>query len=142
MSPRELAGRLSGRQIGSEMTKEDRQEAKESGIVVVYGYSDDGMAIRGAVDHFVDCYGGGGVVHLTRKGVLVNHCDCLDCPYHAFDKKRASKVESFWDDKGNPCWSYKTDIPHVTFDIFEDDELFCRGIVFYLSDVIEGAILS
>ena len=30
-------------------------------------------------------------------------------------------------------WVYRTDIPHVTFMMYEDGEPCCRGIVFYLA---------
>ena len=32
-------------------------------------------------------------------------------------------------------WQFKTDIPHSTFRIMEDGELFCVGIVFNISDL-------
>jgi hypothetical protein len=38
-------------------------------------------------------------------------------------------IEAIWGKDGY-SWTYKTDIPHATFDIFEDGEKFCRGIVF------------
>ena len=37
----------------------------------------------------------------------------------------------------NVSWSYLTDIPHKTFDIMEDGEIYCRGIVFSLDDLGE-----
>lgn len=35
-----------------------------------------------------------------------------------------------WHDGGCPCWTFETDIPHETFTIVEDGEIWCVGIVF------------
>ena len=32
-------------------------------------------------------------------------------------------------------WSYETDIPHETFNIYEDGEVWCVGIVFSVEDL-------
>ncbi len=45
-------------------------------------------------------------------------------------------LKAVWDDTGNPCWTYETDIPHETFEIYEDGELFCIGIVFSTKDLM------
>jgi hypothetical protein len=37
--------------------------------------------------------------------------------------------------KDDTSWSYETDIPHATFDVLEDGEVYCRGIVFALADL-------
>ena len=38
-----------------------------------------------------------------------------------------------------PAWTYMTDIPHATFDVMDDGELYCRGIVFALADLTATA---
>ena len=49
----------------------------------------------------------------------------------------AKAVEAVWTDgtPGVPAWTINTDIPHATFDIMEDGEVFSRGIVVNLSDI-------
>jgi hypothetical protein len=32
-------------------------------------------------------------------------------------------------------WTYKTDIPHETFEIYDNGKLYCRGIVFSVDEV-------
>jgi hypothetical protein len=49
-------------------------------------------------------------------------------------------VQAVWcprDENGKiwASWKIQTDIPHETFDIMEDGELFCRGVVFHVDDV-------
>jgi hypothetical protein len=69
------------------------------------------MEVRGAIDEEFDCWGGGTF-------------------YLGF-----AKVEAVWCPKGaDYSWGYKTEIPHETFTIMEDDEPYCKGIVFYLKE--------
>ena len=32
-------------------------------------------------------------------------------------------------------WTYETPVPHATFDVMEDGDLFCRGLVIAVSDL-------
>lgn len=65
--------------------------------------------------------------------MLKNECEDDDCPYYRELKARAAIVEAVWDNDGY-SWTYKTDIPHETFEVLEDGEKYCRGIVFYLHE--------
>ena len=56
-------------------------------------------------------------------------------PYFAKIAKAAASIEAIWCAKGEPSWTYKTNIPHSTFLILEDGEPSCRGIVFALAEV-------
>lgn len=129
----ELAARINGRQYREETTKVDEQEAKAAGLVIVFGASDDLMEFRGAADDEVGAYGGS-TVHFTSAGLLTNKCDEEGCPYFAKLKKTAATIEAKWDAEGY-SWIYETAIPHATFEVLEDDEKYCRGIVFALADV-------
>ena len=51
-------------------------------------------------------------------------------------------IEALWCDDdikdengGLITWTYKTDIPHETFMIYEDGSSYCRGIVFNINDI-------
>lgn len=93
------------------------------------------MELRGAVYDEVGCYDGG-KVYLTRDGVLEDPgCGEEDCKYYSIAKKAAACVEAVWHDAGGPAWTYKTEIPHDTFEIFDDGEVFCQGIVFRAEDL-------
>lgn len=106
MDKKELARLINGREYGYEPFRDVWQVAKEAGLVIVSGASDDLME------------------------------------FYQDDSKRANYIEAFWCDKtafdenGNIiAWTYKTDIPHETFMIYEDGAPYCRGIVFNLADV-------
>lgn len=133
MTAKELAEMLNGREYGSVMTRDERKTAKESGLVVVYGYSDDCAELDGAIYDEVSCYDGG-AFYVNRDGLL-NDSDCSNrmCRYYKNALESAKKIEAVWG--AGPSWSYKTDIPHETFNIYEDGELFCVGIVFRVEDL-------
>ena len=128
---KEVAEILDGNEYADEMLGLDLDEVRKSGIVVVFGYSDDNIEFRGAIDEELGCYGGG-VFYLTKEG-LVENCD-EECAHFQRAMAKAVTIEAFWCKEGGPDWSYETDIPHETFMIMEDGTEFCRGIVFKLSD--------
>lgn len=135
MTAKELAEMLSGRKYGIEITSEEARAAKDAGLVVVYGYSDDNVEFYGAIDDEVGAYEGT-TVCLTPAGVLQEpDCDRDDCPYFAKERERVKTIKAVWHDEGGPCWTFETDIPHETFTVMEDGEPFCVGIVFSMADL-------
>lgn len=126
---------MNGQEYRTEMDNVDTERMKKEGVVVVFGGSDDLMEFRGAVDEEIGCFGGG-TAYLTSKGLLVSECRDDDCPYFQKLQGKATTIEAVWD-KDGIAWQYKTAIPHRTFDIMEDGEVYCRGIIFRLSDIKE-----
>ena len=122
MTAKELATALTGREVGMEIMPGEERDAKDAGLVVVYGYSDDNVELCGAIDGEVGAYNGT-TVCLTPNGVLQKpDCGQEDCPYFAREREKARTVKAVWHDKGDPCWTFETDIPHETFTIMEDEE--------------------
>ena len=123
MTAKELAEMLSGRKYGMEITKDEEQQAADAGLVVAYGYSDDNVEFRGAIDDEVGSFDGG-TVYLTKDGILEGpDCSCAEdceCPYFAKEREKAKTIKAVWHKKGGPCWTFETDIPHETFTIMED----------------------
>jgi hypothetical protein len=140
MTKEELAALLNGRKRRNEITNQEEQQAKDAGLVVVFGCSDDLMEFRGAIYDEVGCYDGG-IAYFDEKGLLEIECDNEDCPYFEKIKNNAKTIEAIWCEEGeqekeNPIsWTYKTDIPHSTFEIVEDNEIYCIGIVFSINDL-------
>lgn len=126
-----FANMLDGREYGNEITKEEEKQAKELGFVVVFGASDDLAEFRGAIHSETDCCDGGDI-YIDKDG-LIELCEG-ECKHYkaAFDK--AEIIEAIWSKNGF-SWSYATDIPHATFVIREEDEAYCRGIVFELKSL-------
>lgn len=134
MNARELSAALNGREYHEEITEAEELAAKEAGLVIIFGASDDLMEFRGAVHDEIGCYEGGDA-YFTRRGLLFNECDNEQCPHFARLKKTATIITAVWDGDPDYSWTYKTSIPHATFDVLEDGERYCRGIVFALADV-------
>lgn len=124
----EMAEMLNGRQYGEEMSAQEQALAKASGLVVVFGASDDLMELNGAIVDEVDLYGGG-VVHLNSEGPYDGECESPSCPHDAEIRDSCPAITALWDEEGY-SWVYKTDIAHATFEILEGGEKYCRGIVF------------
>lgn len=116
---KEFANKLTGRESAyPQFTKEETDYAKENGIVIVYGASDDLLEFDGA---FYDEAGvfDGGTVTLNNESVVIDAKWCEDK-----------------DENGNViAWTYNTNVEHETFDIVEDDEIYCRGFVFFGKDL-------
>lgn len=132
MNIQEFAEKLNGRSYGLEIISTEEQQAEELGFVVVFGQSDDLTKFRGAINSEVDCWEGANI-YLDKDG-LIEECEC-ECKYYQKALMKARKIEALWCKEDDYSWTYKTDIPHATFNIFEDRELHCRGIVFSIKDL-------
>ena len=125
MNAKELAKKLDGNFYGNEIPKELEVSAKENGLIVVFGASDDLCEFRGAIYDEADCYGGGEVM-FDKEGNFA-YVDDGDDPL-------PNTIQAIWNKRGY-SWTYKTEIPHETFDIYEDEETYCQGIVFSINDL-------
>jgi hypothetical protein len=134
MTKEELAQELNGREYRYEISREEAEVARENNLVVVFGYYDDLVEFRGAIDR-AWCLEGV-TVSIDKNGLLENQCEYEDCPYFADRTEKAAKIEAVWcPPDENLSWSYKTEIPHATFNVMEGGEIYCRGIVFSMGDV-------
>jgi len=127
-------------------------KAENSGLVIVYGASDDLIEFRGAIFDEGNCDAGGEVV-FTKKGVISNYEDCVNAIKELEDngydieclKVQHNKINALWCPNGifdkygnnieNISWAYKTKIPHYQFNLMKDGEVYCIGIVFSIKDL-------
>jgi hypothetical protein len=135
MDIKKFAYILTGREYPFDLSREEKLTAKEEGFVVVYGASDDLMEFDGAEYDEFGCYGGG-TAYVDKDGLIDNGCGKYD-EYETMKRKETAKtIEAIWCPKGiNANWIYKTEIPHETFKIMVDDDLYCIGLVFDLKEV-------
>lgn len=135
MNIKDVADKLNNVQYGEEgkiLTTEYCRELRRNGIVVVCGSSDDLIQFDGAISDEFGAYDH----YLNSKGLIRNECDCDDCPYfEKLMKKVNYYIKPQWCEVEDYAWTYDTNIPHVTFDVMEGDEKYCRGMVFKLSDL-------
>jgi hypothetical protein len=142
MTKEELAAKLAGATYDNFVRGDDYDavfaEAKQHGLVIVHGASDDLMEFRGAIYDEIGCYNGGDAC-VDGKGLLPDR-DSIDDDDEAladyFIRKPSAKlIQALWCAEPGYSWTFTANIPHVTFEITEDGEPYCRGIVFALADV-------
>ena len=137
-----LAARLTGREAGHEITRDEEAEAKAAGLLVVFGYSDDNLELRGALHDEVGCYASNRPVEviITAGGVLEEWGFDGKDQKNAFEWFRRENlpratVRAFFGVGSSAfTWSYEVDVPHATFEIFDGDEKFCFGVVLAVAD--------
>lgn len=133
MTKEEFAILLNGREYGEEISSDEERVAKANGLVVVFGYSDDNVEFRGAINDEVGAFQGT-TVNIDAKGVIPE-CDCqCECRKCQSEYPTARLIEAKWS-SGDYAWFIDTSIPHASFEILEGEEKFCRGIVFNISDL-------
>ena len=137
----EIAANLNGIEspLSMILPQDIAAHAKRNGVVVVYGASDDLMEFEGAIRDEVGCFEGGTVrIHaggiLSKEDIDLEDDDDTELLQYAERKAASRTIEAKWDSEGY-SWTYKTDIPHATFDIMEDGEKYCRAIVFNVADI-------
>ena len=139
MTPEEMAGRLDGCEYRAEVTAELRDLARENGLVIVYGASDDLIEFRGAIDDELGCYSAlnnhPSTYLVDAYGLVQRDGDMTDEEIAEYVLRRAgaSTITAHWDRLGY-AWTYEIGIHHAAFDVLEDGERYCRGIVFRLDD--------
>lgn len=133
----EIAKQLDSMEYPVDIPNEIAKHAKALGIVIVYGASDDLMEFEGAIHDEVGAYDGT-TVEVSPNG-LVPEFDSVDkdnkdaLRSYFSNEGKGIKIEAIWG-KGGYSFQYETDIPHATFEVMEDGDKYCRGIVFRLSD--------
>lgn len=141
----QLAALLNGRLYGEEITEQEEAQAKASGLIVVFGASDDLIEFRGVVRD--ESYAWGGATFLIHRcGVLESFERFRDendqeSEYLKYfeARKTAVAVTAGWDVDGY-SWVITSAVPHATFEIIEDDEKYCKGIVLHVDDLPPQAI--
>lgn len=118
-------------QYGDDIPNEIEKAAKQNKIVIMFGNSDDLVELRGAVHDEVSAYNGT-EVYFDTKGLLVKECDNDDCPHEEARIEKAELVKAHWCFDDEASWKFETTIPHESFKIHEDGEVFCIGIVLSL----------
>jgi hypothetical protein len=140
MNAQQMAEQLTGRTYPLRITKEEAAQAKAAGLVIVYGASDDLMEFEGAINEELGAYDGT-TARVSPLGLLKAWEDVEgdEETFEAYFKQKAAgfkEIEAVWshEDMPDTSWRYKTDIPHAVFDVMEDGDIYCRGIVFALAD--------
>lgn len=139
MNATELAAMIDGSEYRKEVTDEVKQLAKDNGLVIVYGASDDLIEFDGAAYEEYSAYEGA-VIPVGKDGEPIFGCDepCNHCSAVEDAEKAQTKITAQWDKVEGYSWFI--DIAGLggdygAFNIYEDADTYCRGIVFAIKDV-------
>ena len=100
----QFAEMLNGRERGHEITPEEQEIAKENGLVVVYGYSDDAMVFNGAIRGQVDCWQGG--TAYLDENELKKEANPKDSAYKTIRASYAESSQRLFE--GKAYWTFET----------------------------------
>jgi hypothetical protein len=130
----EWADKLSGREYGDELTLEEERQAKDDGVIIIFGASDDLLEFRGAVNDEVNAINGAKVRLTTKPSVFSEKENAETYEYNQDQINDMPIVKATFcpkDHNGNTwaTWEVNTNISHAVFYIMEEGEYFCRGIV-------------
>lgn len=145
----ELAARLTGREYGHEITADECALARDAGLLVLFGYSDDNLELRGAVRDEVGAYGcgGNGRNYIVTTGGVLEEWDSGDQKdkedarlWFMRERLPRAMVHVIWGRPFGHTWEITPDVPHATFEIHEAGDPFCRGAVVSLADFKSPAL--
>lgn len=137
MTKEKLAAELNSIEYPCCIPQHLKNAAKGHGLVIVYGASDDLMEIDGAIDDEIGACDET-TIQIDAIGILPDWGDGIEdeaTAEHYFKRKPNARTIKAKLDRDGYSWIYETDIPHATFEIMEDGEKYCRGIVFSLADL-------
>lgn len=148
-----VANIIDGRKRGKEVTLNILQEASNNNLIIIYGKNDDLMEIRGAVN--LDHISTGGtalyaVINSENNIFVIGEHDfgaikkarsMLDFEMPEFEviemKKVPSKRIELNEGYINPSWLVYSKIPYAEFDIMDGKEIFCRGAVIDVNEILD-----
>jgi hypothetical protein len=154
ISLKEFAAMLDGREYGSEISEQEIEQAGCLGYLVVYGYSDDNVELRGVVDEEIGAWDGK-IFKFDRRGVQPSWNDESEQrdkeqarAFFSRENIPAFRINAEWcperQEYHDLSWLITLEdysdigIKWEPFTIFEDGEPFCRGFVADLSKWFEG----
>lgn len=147
MNAKEWAERLNGREYRDEMNGFEEKQAHDDGVIIVFGASDDLIEFRGVIND--EGYAWDGVtVSLTNKPSLFKEDENQETlEFNRMQIANMNKVQAIWCPTGQDgrVWASWHIVLHGSlqghpFDIMEDGELFCRGIVFDSKQLTQEAL--
>jgi hypothetical protein len=145
MRKEELAKLLNGRHDLEEMTKEEEKLAKENDLLVCFGRSDDLLEFRGLIYDEVDAYGTGTASIVLKKDNnvdLMSGCaleeikDLFEENDLVFNLPIVEIEASYCKEEFPTGWLVKSKIPSASFEIFEDGQVSCKGIIIEKADLM------
>ena len=148
MTKEQLAELLNGgdRYVG--ITKGQEYIAQNNNLLVLFGYYDDSIKMRGAIHDNVDAIFGGDYLLVLESEMYPDYD--LENTYHKTLKNKLIQIPYTEDNDNNPRlvraqwrpddipgvkWQITSNMPHASFTINEGDQPYCEGIVLDLDEI-------
>lgn len=131
MTKDEFAQFLDGREYLEEVDRDEEKMALDYRLLIVFGASDDLTEFRGVCHDEAGAYDGADhVIYDAGKG-----------RWRVWDGDESAPggipIKAEWCPEGfDGSWRISTPLPHSTFRIMEDGDLYCQGIVISESDML------
>lgn len=147
MTAEELSKLLNGRQYREEITEQEEQLAKDNNLVVVFGASDDLIEFRGSFYEEFGANDGGNfyfdkgfdfVIDKPKILIKQNDIDLTFNSLHRFNLhlNLENRITQEWCPKDiKTSWKISANFPHHTFNIYDNEKLYCIGIAFNINDL-------
>lgn len=131
---------LNGREYGNEMSIDEEFIARDNELLVCFCSSDDLLIFKGIFNDetgstayiMSDIKTGG--IKLAEDDATQRLEEIREFTGFRLNLQRIKMVRQWYID-GTEGFCIKTTLPHATFDIMEDGELYCRGIVIEKADI-------
>ena len=142
----QLAEMLNNAKYGEEVNSEVEALAKDNGLVICFGYSDDNLELRGAIDDEIGaCDGGEAHIYIDDKNNprVVSESDGeyqqllealveFGLQFGIFK----NRIVAEWCPKDlDVSWKITSTLPYASFNVYEDGDLFCVGCVIDVNDI-------
>ena len=144
MTKEQFAEMLNGREYREEITLKECKAAEENGLVVIFGASDDLVEFRGVIYDEIGAWDGcefaiatpGTEIKCTEEDKYYRAKKLEVVEFESGKQIDENKFEALWSPDELDCsWLIKTTVTHASFDILEDGELYCRGVVIDIKDL-------
>ena len=126
MTKEQLAALLDGQAIELVLTDDIEALAREYNLVIIFGASDDLVELRGAIDDELTVYPYG-----ESESIYISTDGAADQPFYG-----SHEIKAFYARPGAEAdWTYETELPHSTFRVMDDGELYSIGVVIDLNEL-------
>lgn len=104
--------------------------ADKSGLIIIEGASDDLVNCFGVIGGSLEV-GHGSHFYVSSQGYIATRNRKFE------DSNRVNVIQG-----GDFYWSYKSKIPHLTFDTYECGKPWCRGLIIDIKDLVKKPLSS
>lgn len=134
MTRDEAAALLNGREYREEMTRSEEATFRDAGLLIAIGQSDDIGGLFGAISDEISAYNGGAVSICKIGGKLAiaeDFDNARDLIRQGWTPpKELASIKYEWCPAGfDGSWRVSANVPFSPFNITEDGEVYCQGIV-------------